>query len=116
MPAKRRRAEAVGYRRPSIDAGGLTVSLIVPVHNGGAALRAVFLLLGGFDEAYRRPSIEAIDLGYRMTAAGQRIRLCKDLQVKHLKRWGAFSLFCSDFFDRALPWTALIVRSGRFEN
>lgn len=82
----------------------------------GAVRREVFLPLGGFDKAYRRPSIEDIELGYRMTAAGHRIRLCKDLQVKHLKRWGAFSLFCSDFFDRALPWTALIVRSGRFEN
>lgn len=82
----------------------------------GVIRRDVFHSLGGFDESYRRPSIEDIELGYRLKAAGQRIRLCKDLRVKHLKRWTAGSLLHTDFFCRALPWTELILRSGRFEN
>ena len=53
----------------------------------GAIRRNVFLGLGGFDESYRRPSIEDIELGYRLTAAGFCIRLDKGLQGKHLKRW-----------------------------
>lgn len=76
----------------------------------GAIRREVFLGVGGFDERYRRPSIEDIELGYRLRWAGHRIRLCKGLQVKHLKRWGMSSLLKADFFDRALPWTELILR------
>lgn len=82
----------------------------------GAIRREVFLALGGFDERYRHPSIEDIELGYRLKRAGHRIRLCKALQVKHLKRWDVVSLLESDFFHRALPWTELILRDRRFIN
>jgi GT2 family glycosyltransferase len=82
----------------------------------GAIRRDLFLELGGYDEKYRYPSIEDIELGYRVKAAGHRIRVCKALQVMHLKRWGPWSLFQSDFFRRALPWTELILSTGGFEN
>lgn len=82
----------------------------------GAIRRGVFLAMEGFDERYRQPSIEDIELGYRLKQAGHRIRLCKALQVKHLKRWGILSLVKSDFFHRALPWTELILRYRRFTN
>ena len=80
----------------------------------GAVRREAFLEMGGFDEGYRRPSIEDIELGYRLKKAGYRIELLRALQVKHLKRWGVGSLFKADFFCRALPWTALILRGGQF--
>src|SRR5262249_7686419 len=79
----------------------------------GAIRRDVLLASGGFDERYRAQCIEDIELGYRLKAAGCRIQVCKDIQVTHQKRWTAFSLFRSDFFRRALPWAALILRSGR---
>ncbi|WP_250125293.1 glycosyltransferase [Chroococcidiopsis sp. CCMEE 29] len=82
----------------------------------GAIRRQVFLSLGGFDESYRQPSIEDIELGYRLKQAGYRIRLCKDLQVKHLKRWEMGSLLKADFFYRALPWTELILRDRQLIN
>ena len=82
----------------------------------GAIRRNVFLELGGFNKAYRKPCIEDIELGYRMKQAGYRIRLSKELQVKHLKRWNIRSLLKSDFFDRALPWTELILRDRGFLN
>ena len=83
----------------------------------GAIRREVFLQLGGFDgEKYARPSIEDIELGYRLKRAGYRIRLVKELQVKHLKRWDAFSLVKTDFFQRALPWTELILHDQAFVN
>lgn len=82
----------------------------------GAIRREVFLEIGGFDENYRRPSIEDIELGYRLKKAGHSIQLCKDITVKHLKRWGIFSLLKADFFYRAIPWTELILRERRFTN
>ena len=74
----------------------------------GAIRREIFLKLGGFDQTYGRPSIEDIELGYRLKAASHRIRLLPDLQVKHLKRWDAQSLIHTDMLDRAAPWTELI--------
>ena len=82
----------------------------------GAIRRQIFMELGGFDESYRKPSVEDIELGYRLKKAGYHIRLSKSLQVKHLKRWGIISLTKSDFFDRALPWTELILRDRQFVN
>ena len=82
----------------------------------GAVRRSVFLGMGGFDEGYSRPVIEDIEFGHRLREGGYTIRLCKTLQVKHLKRWDALSLFKSDFFDRALPWTELILDHHWFIN
>lgn len=79
----------------------------------GAIRTKVFRSLGGFDERYKRPSIEDIDLGYRLKAAGHRIVLDPTIQVRHLKQWTFLGLLHSDIFNRALPWTCLIVRSRR---
>lgn len=76
----------------------------------GAIRREVFAAMGGFDETYRVPCVEDIELGYRLKKAGHRIRLCKSLQVQHLKVWTAASLLRTDLFGRALPWTELILR------
>ncbi|HLF26095.1 MAG TPA: glycosyltransferase [Anaerolineae bacterium] len=82
----------------------------------GAIRRDVFLSAGGFGERYTRPAIEDIELGYRLKAAGCTLRLDKDLQGKHLKRWTWRSLLRSDIFDRGVPWTELILRDGAFVN
>jgi len=75
----------------------------------GAVRRSVFLKLGGFDQQYRRPSIEDIELGYRMKSCGYRIRLVKGLQVTHLKQWTFRSIILTDIRDRAIPWTKLLI-------
>ena len=82
----------------------------------GAIRRSVFLQMDGFDEKYRKPAIEDIELGYRLTKKGHAIRMVKSLQVKHLKRWNLFSLLRADIFYRAIPWTDLILRDGRLPN
>lgn len=82
----------------------------------GAIRREIFISLGGFDESYRRPSIEDIELGYRIRRAGDKIKLCKNLQVKHLKYWGIVSLLKAEIFYRALPWTELIWRDRQLNN
>ncbi|VEP15878.1 Family 2 glycosyl transferase [Hyella patelloides LEGE 07179] len=76
----------------------------------GVVKRTVFLDLGGFDvENYPRPSIEDIDLGYRLKKAGYKIYLAKDLQVKHHKAWELLGLLKTDIFDRGIPWTKLLL-------
>lgn len=79
----------------------------------GAFRRLSFLRLGGFDEQrYSRPSIEDIELGYRLTAAGGRIRLSPTIQVRHHKRWTLLGLLRTDILDRGIPWTRLLFERG----
>ncbi|WP_233578765.1 glycosyltransferase family 2 protein [Tautonia sociabilis] len=78
----------------------------------GAIRRDVFLALGGFDpQLYRRPAIEDIEFGYRLTRAGHRIELVRTLQVTHLKRWTLGEVVRTDIFRRGVPWTVLMLRS-----
>jgi hypothetical protein len=82
----------------------------------GAVRRDVFLALGGFSPAYARPSIEDIELGYRLVAAGHRIRLDAAIQGKHLKRWTFLGMIRTDVMDRAIPWTELILERRSMPN
>lgn len=83
----------------------------------GAVRRDVFLAVGGFDSMrFPRPSIEDIELGYRLHAQGHRIRLDKKLQGKHLKCWKLVSWLRADIRDRAVPWSLLIFESGTLVN
>lgn len=78
----------------------------------GAVRRDVFANVGGFDcERFSIPSIEDIDLGVRLRAAGHRILLDREIQAKHLKKWTIGSLLRTDIFCRALPWSKLILTS-----
>jgi GT2 family glycosyltransferase len=79
----------------------------------GAIRRQVFVEAGGFDaERYRRPSTEDIELGLRLARSGRVVHLLREIQVKHLKAWTAFSMMRSDIFDRAVPWSQLILSAG----
>lgn len=71
----------------------------------GAIRRDVFFELNGFDPSFKKPSIEDIELGYRLTKAGYQIELKKDLFVTHLKRWSFVNMIKTDIFLRAKPWT-----------
>lgn len=80
----------------------------------GAVRRAAFLSAGGFDEArYPHPSIEDIDLGCRLTAAGARVVLDPAIQGTHLKAWTLRSMLWTDFARRGVPWVALQLRARR---
>lgn len=82
----------------------------------GVIRREVFEQLGGFDRSYSEASIEDIELGYRLTAAGKKIRMCPDLQVTHHKQWGPWKLLHTDLFRRAIPWSRLILKTGKMAN
>jgi glycosyltransferase involved in cell wall biosynthesis len=78
----------------------------------GAVRRTVFQELGGFDaQRFPVPSIEDIELGYRLRQAGYHIRLDKTLQGTHLKRWTLCSIIKTDVICRAIPWARLILES-----
>lgn len=82
----------------------------------GAIRREVFERYSGFSEDYRRPAIEDIELGYRLTADGRKILLDKNLRVKHLKAWTFWRLLKTEIFDRGIPWTELILRDANMPN
>lgn len=82
--------------------------------NCGAVRRAVFNAVDGFDDD-DRDLVEDIELGYRLKQAGYQIQLCKDIQVKYLKRWELISLLEAEIFYRALPWIKLILRDRHFD-
>ncbi len=78
----------------------------------GAIRRDVFVEHGGFDPLlYRRPAIEDIELGYRITRAGHQILLARDVQATHLKRWTLPDVIRTDIFRRGVPWLLLMRRS-----
>ena len=81
----------------------------------GLIRRERFLAAGGFDEErYQLPSIEDIELGYRLIERGARIRLDPGLQGKHLKRWTLRSLLATEVRRRAIPWTILCLERDGF--
>lgn len=77
----------------------------------GAMRASVFAVSGGFNPAYAM--IEDIELGVRLRQRGYRIWLCHDVQVAHLKEWTFASLLRTDIWGRAVPWTRLILQSGK---
>jgi hypothetical protein len=72
----------------------------------------VFLEVGKFDENCRM--MEDIELGYKLKARNHKIRLIKDLLVKHLKHYSFTNLLKSDVLDRAVPWTMLMLKNRQF--
>lgn len=80
----------------------------------GAVRRSSCLSVGGFNrKLYRRPSIEDIDLGHRLLDSGGRILLLHDLLGTHLKYWTMAEVLRTDIFQRAIPWSRLILNSKR---
>jgi len=79
----------------------------------GAVRKDAFLAVGGFDvERYKRPSIEDIELGYRLREAGGKILLFPELQSTHLKVWRLVNLLHTEVFCRAIPWSRLMIEQS----
>jgi GT2 family glycosyltransferase len=77
----------------------------------GAVRRDSFDAVGGFDAVrYLVPSVEDIDLGTRLSAAGFRIELDPSVQGTHLKAWSLRAMVESDFWHRGVPWAELLLR------
>ncbi len=76
----------------------------------GAVRRAAFVARGGLDRDWE--NIEDVEFGLRLRAAGGRIRLDREIRGTHLKAWTLRSMFLTDLWGRAVPWTRLL-RLGR---
>jgi glycosyltransferase involved in cell wall biosynthesis len=79
----------------------------------GCVRRSVFVAVGMYDEwRFSRPQIEDVELGYRISGKGYRIRLQPDIQVTHLKHWTFWSMLKADFMDRGVPWARLLAEQS----
>ena len=79
----------------------------------GAIRREAFEAVGGFDaQRFPRPSVEDIELGMRLHAAGRRIALDPAARGTHLKRWTLRSMLRTDLAARGAPWVALRLERG----
>ncbi len=76
----------------------------------GAIRRESVVNAGGFDAArYARPSIEDVELGMRLAAAGERILLDPQITGTHLKAWTLTQMLRTDFAARGVPWVELLL-------
>jgi glycosyltransferase involved in cell wall biosynthesis len=82
----------------------------------GIVRKSSYLSAGGFDPAYRKASVEDIELGYRLAAKGFVIRIQSEVQVCHLKRWTLKNMIHTDIWLRAMPWTVLMRRYNRWDD
>lgn len=80
----------------------------------GAVYKHAFIKVGKFDQECRM--MEDIELGYRLKLHEYKILLVKDLIVKHLKYYTFTSLIKSDFLDRAIPWTVLLLKNNHVKS
>ncbi|GAA4746162.1 hypothetical protein GCM10023264_09690 [Sphingomonas daechungensis] len=75
----------------------------------GLMRRDVFLQFGGYDaERFRYPSVEDVELGMRVIAGGNRIRLVPAALGKHCKDWSLWRVWHTDVMRRARPWTVML--------
>ena len=75
----------------------------------GLIRRDIFLQFGGFDgERFPYPSVEDVELGMRVVAAGHRIRLVPSALGKHCKDWSLWRVWHTDILRRARPWSLLL--------
>jgi GT2 family glycosyltransferase len=80
----------------------------------GAVRREDLAAVGGFDAGrYPHPSVEDIELGGRLSASGRRIRLDPGIRGTHLKRWTFGDMVRVDLARRGIPWTRLVLETGR---
>jgi GT2 family glycosyltransferase len=81
----------------------------------GFIKRDVFLAAGGFDEQrFSHPSIEDVELGWRVTERGGHMLLDPRILGTHLKRWTLRSLIKTDVLYRAVPWVRWSLERRRF--
>ena len=76
----------------------------------GAVRRSVYEEVGGFNPEQRM--MEDVELGLRISGAGHKILLAPEINGTHLKQWGWFNMIKTDLFDRAIPWTELLLRQA----
>jgi len=80
----------------------------------GLIKKKVFTAVGGFNENFTEPSVEDIELGYRLHDQGYLAILDASILLKHLKKWTITNMVYTDVFKRALPWTILLAKHNKW--
>ena len=80
----------------------------------GAVRASAFWEVGGFDERLPRPTVEDIELGYRLRRAGHRLRLDPRFRGKHLKKWTVTSSITIDVALAASPGRSSSIAMARW--
>ena len=75
----------------------------------GAIRRDAFLAAGGFDTDFTVASMEDVELGMRLAAAGARVEFDPRLLGKHLKGWTLGSMLHTDLLRRGVPWVSMLM-------
>jgi glycosyltransferase involved in cell wall biosynthesis len=88
------------FDKPFISFAGFT----------GAVKKSVFDELNGFDLTFRGATVEDVEFGYRLSKAGHRIVLDKNLVVTHQKNFTFGKLIKTELIHRAIPWWVLLLR------
>lgn len=80
----------------------------------GAVRRAVFEQVG-FDESWDR-CLEDVVFGMDLVSRGFAVYVDRTIMVVHLKQYSVASLIRSDLWNRAVPWTRLLLQRRRLPN
>jgi GT2 family glycosyltransferase len=78
----------------------------------GAVRRDVFAAMGGLDEYTWARNMEDVEFGHRVVDAGHTIVVLPTAQGTHHKKFTLGSMVRTDLFNRAIPWSALMLHSG----
>lgn len=73
-----------------------------------AIKKDAFLEIGGFDESWRRPTFEDVQLGLRLTENGHQIYLNKNIKVVHHPNFN-IKRFIKNYFYKSLDLTKLML-------
>jgi GT2 family glycosyltransferase len=77
----------------------------------GAVRRQVFIDMGGLDEHTWARNMEDVEFGHRLVDAGHTIEVRPGVQGTHHKRFTIGSMVRTDLFNRAIPWSSLMLHS-----
>jgi len=78
----------------------------------GAVRRNLFNELGGLDDTTWARNMEDVEFGHRIVDSGYTIDVLPDVEGTHHKSLTIASMVRVDLFDRAIPWSTLMLRQG----
>lgn len=79
----------------------------------GAVSREVFTELGGLNDGQWARNMEDVEFGHRVVDSGRTIDVCPEVQGTHLKDFSLRNMVQTDLFNRAIPWSQLILQDRR---
>ena len=78
----------------------------------GVIWRTTFFEIGGFNPDKRFRKFEDVEFGSRLKAAGLEVQLVPHALGTHCKDWRLLQLWRTDIFDRAVPWSYLVMNGS----